>query len=471
MLALLAGLAAACADDGTRITDGTAVNLDATEVTGLRVAKRRIVDDQGRTVVLRALQHHELQDVDYGGREVLASDYPRIAAWGFTTLRVAVSWSALEPVRGSYAADYVARLRGVLDHARAAQLGVILEWHHDLWGRCTQTADSRNRASANGAPDWTCPAELGTGGFVHWDMFDRLYANADGLEDSYLAAWAHLLGEVGDHPALVGVEPFNEPQGNGGTPGLERDELYPAYRRWVPHLRAAGARGLMFLDAPILRNEITELHVEPLATLDADAVFAPHLYSGWLRMYVLDSRISPAVKAADFAAAADQATQLGLPLWNGEWGVNLLLPGALDDLATHVALEDAHRIGSSYWAFQRVAVAETWATGPQALLAADGSPHREVLQLLSRPYPIATPGELVELSTEAGLHLRYLADPDVTAPLVIFLPPSHLGATPCLEVRVDGRSVRWRYTRLADDRYALAFDSGSEVEVDATRCR
>lgn len=35
-------------------------------------------------------------------------------------------------------------------------------------------------------------------------------------------------------------------------------------------------------------------------------------------------------KTADFAMAIEQAEGFDLPLWNGEWGVNLTVPGAIE---------------------------------------------------------------------------------------------------------------------------------------------
>ncbi len=57
----------------------------------LRTAGPRILDAAGRQVILRGLEIHDLQDVAYGGRRVLPGDDARIASWGFTTVRFAIS--------------------------------------------------------------------------------------------------------------------------------------------------------------------------------------------------------------------------------------------------------------------------------------------------------------------------------------------------------------------------------------------
>lgn len=157
-----------------------------------------ILDAAGRQVILRGLQHHELQDVDYIGREVLPEDYPLIASWGFTVLRMAISWSRIEPERGSYDSAYLDEIITDMDRAHNAGLTVILEWHQDLWARCSQDEDSEMRPNANGAPDWTCPEDFEFSLLGHWDLFDRLWANEDGLMDSFLEAWGVVIDAPGE---------------------------------------------------------------------------------------------------------------------------------------------------------------------------------------------------------------------------------------------------------------------------------
>lgn len=92
-----------------------------------------------------------------------------------------------------------------------------------------------------------------------------------------------------------------------------------------------------------------------------------------------------------------------------------------------------------------------------------------MLHRLSRPYPIATQGELLELSSTDGLVVRYRSDPAIAAPLILFLPSSHLGQR-CLEVSVNRDPVPWRYAALAGERFAIDIDGDGEVRVAATDC-
>lgn len=208
--------------DGLNAPAANRSSLDEGPFLPLDTRDGRIVDAAGRQVLLRGVEHHALQDVVYVGREVVPADYPLIASWGFTTVRMAISWSRLEPSRGQYDDGYVAEIRAAMDACRAARLGVVLEWHQDLWGKCALDTNT-----ANGAPDWTCPTPPPAVGA----LFDRLWQNQDGLFDAFLAGWGHVLDALGNHPALAGLDVFNEPAGTAQSPALERDVVYPAYAR------------------------------------------------------------------------------------------------------------------------------------------------------------------------------------------------------------------------------------------------
>lgn len=408
----------------------------------LSTAGSRILDAAGRQVILRGVQHHSLQDVDYQGREVYPGDYGLIASWGFTTLRMAISWSKIEPRQGSYETAYLTQIKREMDLAAAAGLTVILEWHQDFWGRCSQAKDSIYRVNANGAPDWTCPGDYSPSALGYWQIFDEFWANKDGLLDAFTAAWIQVIRAVGSHPALLGYDFLNEPQGTGAGGALEQQKYYPALRTVIPKLRTAGAKGLIFIDATGQRNESFEQVTEPLTGIGPNLVYAPHLYSGWLRMYMLKTSVDPAEKKRDFELAAEQAKGLGLPLWNGEWGVNLMLEDALQDLQTHVAQEEIHRIGSSYWAFQRAVPGQgdDSISGGQSLLNGDRSVRWKVVDCIARPYPIQTPGTVTTLAfdlAQKSLTVKATVD-DTELPMVLYTPKRHLGEHRCLTVSGPG---------------------------------
>lgn len=412
--------------------------LDGGTFLPLSVQNDALVDADGRQVILRGLEHHSLQDVDHGGRQVEPGDYKLIASWGFTTLRVAISWSRIEPERGKYNSAYLDQIGAVLDAAKAAGLTVILEWHHDLWGRCAVDPKSTLAASANGAPDWTCPAGYTPSTTGYKALFDHLWNNDDGLMDAFLAAWGKVIARFGSHPALLGYDIFNEPAGTLGQPEFGKQQYLPALHTMVPALRKEGAKGILFFDAPGIRNESQTMYTAPIADLDPDLVYAPHLYSGWANLYILKRPPDPDVKKKDFANAEKEAQGLGVPWWNGEWGVNNNLPSADDDLELHVGLEDQYRVGSSYWAFEQATPGpgDSSISGAQAVFDENRHVRRDIVDRLSRPYPIAVPGKLDSLSydfAKRALDVKLEADGS-SHPAILYAPRRHLGDAICLDV-------------------------------------
>jgi hypothetical protein len=410
--------------------------LDAAIPRPFSTRQGRIVDAFGRDVILRAVQHHALQDVDYKGREVRPQDYGLMSQLGFSTLRVAISWSRVEPEPGRFDERYFAEIKDVLDRAAAAQLLCVIEWHQDLYGRVTQDEGAITRMNANGAPDWAGWPDIEPNVFAHIETFNRFFANRDGRYDQYLRAWSVVADRFRDHPAVIGYDLLNEPQ---GTPGFERRVLYPAYRRAISALRRVGAHGLYFLSAPAFRNETNSIETQDMRDMGAGLVYSPHLYSGWLSLFVAEVNPRKRTKAMDFAAATREAAVMGTPWWNGEWGINVYNADWQTFLRAHAELEDHYRVGSCYWALQRAVPGQgdDSISGGQALFDEQRQLRRDLADTLSRPYAMATPGLLRwmyydfawrRLSLEVEVH-------DTSAPLILYAPARHLGVVRELDVQ------------------------------------
>ncbi len=453
---------------GVRAGLAKRASLDASIALPLATEGRRIVDGHGREVILRGVQHHALQDVDYQGREFLPEDFGLIASLGLTTLRVAFSWSRLQPQPDGYDEGYLSEIQAVLDQAHAAGLFVVLEWHQDLFGRCTQDAASPARINANGAPDWACFSDIPTSLSAHARQFDRLLMNVDGRWDDFLDAWRFVVARFAEHPALIGYDLLNEP---GGSDGFEQARLFPAYRQGAAALRSAGARGLIFLDAPARRNEMLSTVTEAMADADPALVYAPHLYSGWVMLYLFQQRPSDEMKNDDFANAESEAQAFGLPWWNGEWGIHYGLESWPSLIRKHAELEDDYRVGSSYWAVNRAVPGQGDASisGGQSLFDEERVLRDDLAGYLSRPYPIASPGTLRRLRydfDDAQLSLELEVD-DTVHPLILHAPKHHLSELRCLDVQGSGYVYDFH---AQSERLLVRFERTGAVELTLRAC-
>ena len=189
-------------------------------------------------------------DVSFTGRPFPESEadahFSRLAEWGFTFLRLVITWEAVEHSGpGIYDEDYLAYLRNILKKAEAYNISVFIDPHQDVWSRWT---------GGDGAPGWTLEAvgfdleriaesgsaftmasEGKTYRPMSWGLNYLYYANAtmwtlffggntfapsryvdgvpaqDWLQDHFIDAMKHTARRLKDCEAIVGFGTLNEP--------------------------------------------------------------------------------------------------------------------------------------------------------------------------------------------------------------------------------------------------------------------
>lgn len=228
-----------------------------------RVDGLTIRDGAGRTVILRGCNlggdskipfspagNPLSYDVSFSGRpfpvEEADSHFSRLALWGFTFLRLVITWEAVEHAGpGIYDEEYLSYLREILKKAEAYGISVFVDPHQDAWSRWT---------GGDGAPGWTLEAvgfnleKIATSGaaftqasegdsykVMSWPLNYLRYANAtmwtlffagstyapamlvegipvqDWLQDHFIDAMKHTARRLKDCPAIVGFGTLNEP--------------------------------------------------------------------------------------------------------------------------------------------------------------------------------------------------------------------------------------------------------------------
>jgi hypothetical protein len=240
----------------------------------------RFLDDSGRTLLLRGISlggsskvptfppgAAHLRDhlfahrtASFVGRpfslEEADTHFARLRVWGFTLLRLLVTWEAIEHAGpGLYDEDYLDAIAALVRRAAAYELHVVIDPHQDVWSRFT---------GGDGAPGWTLEAvglrletlHAAGAAFLHqlhdgpfprmiWPtngsklaaatMFTLFFAGddfaphtrvagapvQDYLQRHYCAAIAQLARRLCDCTNVVGYEVMNEPlHGYIGIPDL-----------------------------------------------------------------------------------------------------------------------------------------------------------------------------------------------------------------------------------------------------------
>ena len=222
-------------------------------------------------------------------------DIKRMAALGFNSVRLPMSWSLLEPERGKFSKQYLDRVAQVVSWARDAGMYVILDMHQNAFsryvGRSAQPPLPGGAAISlryyTGAPAWATitdglPSEWYNGtrelNPAAFEATTNFWYNRAGIQDEYIATVAHVMQRFKDDSTVAGISVYNEPQpGWDLSPGFEDLLLFPFYRRVVDAI--TGARdGLpcptrVFMPAPCGYPDLGVHDTRHLVFLD----------SGWLR--------------------------------------------------------------------------------------------------------------------------------------------------------------------------------------------
>ncbi len=133
------------------------------------IAGKRFIDAQGRHVILRGINlggdcklpypdggtDHPSDFGDHATVSFIGRPFPleeadehlgRITHWGFNTLRLLVTWEAVEHEGpGRYDAAYIDYIRQVCLRAQSFGLAVFIDFHQDVWSRMS---------GGSGAPCW-----------------------------------------------------------------------------------------------------------------------------------------------------------------------------------------------------------------------------------------------------------------------------------------------------------------------------
>jgi hypothetical protein len=140
----------------------------------IKIDGTRFVDESGRTLLLRGVnlggsskvpfapdgatckreRFYQHRAVSFVGRPFPLAEahehFARLRAWGFTFLRLLVTWEAVEHAGpGHYDEDYLDYLHAVVELAGQHGLDLFIDPHQDVWSRFT---------GGDGAPGWTLEA-------------------------------------------------------------------------------------------------------------------------------------------------------------------------------------------------------------------------------------------------------------------------------------------------------------------------
>jgi endoglycosylceramidase len=424
-----------------------------------KLASRRLVtqggafiDVLGRKVILRGL--------NVGGRSKMPPFVPfdiasdaeipakadqimaAVRRLGSNGVRMILSWEALEPQRGTFDGDYVARYRALLDAADRAGLSVIVDFHQDVF----QAA-----FCGDGFPEWAL-GDIPHGpphydcGALGWSLpyfnplsevsraFDGLWSNRDGVLDAFVGMWTHVAREIGRHPAVAAFEVMNEP-GAGSQPiATIGGTVLPAlHDRVAAAIEAEAGPAAVLSDEPIaIFNNVGHL-ARPAHT---HFVYGPHFYDA---LTSLGSPLDADRIRTELAAIVARAEPWGAPVVVGEYGASNTYPERAEYASAVLDVADASRASAMAWEASMSDV--FWNAEDFSALTTDGT---ELAwgAALDRPVPRAIDGTILELGWDAAAK-RFALSVEAQGDNVseVYLPVRYMGAAP--KITVSGARHRW----------------------------
>lgn len=416
-------------------------------------------------------------------------DAGQLRSFGYDVVRLAVSWSLLEPAPGQISQTYIDRIAQVVGWLRSAGIYAVIDMHQDAWSKYLYTGAGQNCPAplspvtgaheADGAPDWAsvhatpvCQLSVRELDPAVAEDFQRLWSNTPatdgvGLQDHFARAMAALASRFRNDPAVAGYDIFNEPSpGLLAPPAADSAQIFPFYAKVIRTVRntVPGFRQLFFIEPDVLRDVTDQRYaLLPWSTYSdyGNVVYAPHIYTHVFTPDALASApsLGPLFTVdSGYAGAAADARALAVPLWDGEFGI-----GVEDDETTlrqHYDTQDRLGVGGVLWVWK--ADGFSVMHGPFG----QGTPFPSRVKFTDRAYPLYTAGILKSLAYDPN---RATFDMRATSAAVtpgndahetlIYVPARSGGA-----VRATGAAVT--VTALADGaREAHVYPHGGRYHV------
>lgn len=389
------------------VADDDAVDDDsADDDTAAEYVTPHVKDAQGREMILHGVNYMGLE---YGGFNHTQEDYDRIAAWGFTHVRLPISWRYMETEPGVWDDAYLLEtVQADLDMAEAAGIKVILDMHQWQW--CAAFG-------GNGCPDWTCVG-LYPDSYIGQMQFAADFWAGD-LHEHWAQAWELTWEHLSDHPAVWGYDLFNEPWAGVYSilPAFDLEVLTPFYESLIATLRGYDEESWVLIE-PQMTRDFYPTFLQPID--DEKVIYAPHNYTCFTGFGGVGYWCGKAWMKRDKRIIDRQRQKLVMPTVIGEFGITTNADGVEAYMHDTTTLHDRWALGEFVWVYNRDDTG--W-----GLLYHNGDEKPFYLDYLIRPYPRAVAGHIESygFDFDTGEFQLTYSNTEAAGDTLIFVPERH----------------------------------------------
>jgi endoglycosylceramidase len=452
-LVLLGVVAVGCDDDEWRSAippPSAAPTPTLSPHYSLATRGRWIVDQQGRIVILRGVNYNGIESMLFTEQPPELDDFKKIRRWGFNVIRFPISWEFVEPERDQYDEEYLKDwVEPVLDFAAEEGIGVILTMHQWNWSSCFVPPSGSVVTPAgrgNGLPWWALPPAIEANcPYTGSDAATRMRSAEKGfwldpvLLETYIEMWETMARRYGEHPAILAYDLFNEPPPDSMTSVyFDQQILQPFYQELIQRIRAVSPAPLIVYEPNIswdlFGNQFTPM---PFAGI----VYSPHIYTGGTAGGTTGYGGNPAPLLAEVEKAVSDAQAQGVPLYVGEFGI-----GMNDNyqqwIRDEFRFQEQYMVSATWWSMRQHNNATFGLTEFDTRAEKSG-----LLDVVSRPYPAATAGELLSFSYDDGTKaftMTFSNSEDSSGDTIISIPDYQYHGR--IKVQSSDPEGHWSYT-------------------------
>ena len=367
----------------------------------LSVHDRRIVDESGRTVLLRGFNTSTLLESTVLRSPLDDEDAAMMESDGFDVVRVAVSWGRLEPQRGQWDQSYLEDIADTVRMLTAHHLWVVLDMHFLDWS---------SSFGGSGAPAWASvplAPNLHLGVLGDWqrhlspavNLANSYFWVSPDWQADYMRAWQLLAERFRADSGVAGYDLYNEPHAIPLPPvRFEKDFMWPLYAHTIDAIGAVDPNHLFIVEGQLLSAFGTA--IVPLRA--PNLVYSPHEYTGSLVPPIFDGNPQPLDDHV--RQSANEAFRVPGALWIGEWGMSATQSQATTWIDDALAAFTAAGAGWAWWQWRE--------DSPWGIRDTAGHTNLTLLDHLARPYLAAAPaGVSVAVPAAAGVTLALTVDP------------------------------------------------------------